>query len=308
MSQKFILSAIVASATIASPLITGKILKPDGNPIAGVIVQLKSTLETDTTDAAGIYALGKESSSSNITPIIGKNIVISQKNDLIRLSLGQELTIRAELFDATGSLLQTLFDGTSQRLEFKLPKASGVQYLKLKLGNQNLTYAISNGVLSQHQIQVKSAVQALGLPLGDTLVLSKISGVIFQEAIPAGKDTIPNLILGHKSISGTYQGADTLGIVTMSNSSQGLKDSTQTKTHQYLFDVWYKWPSGKFYNANENWNAYLTIGGRTSPIFSFKESEELITGPSLSAPISSTPSSSSTVSSSSSLNSATSLK
>lgn len=212
--------------------------------------------------------------------------------------MGQELTIRAELFDATGSLLQTLFDGTSQRLEFKLPKASGVQYLKLKLGNQNLTYAISNGVLSQHQIQVKSAVQALGLPLGDTLVLSKTSGVIYQEAIPAGKDTIPSLILGHKSISGTYTGTDTLGVVTMSNSSQGFKDSTKTKTHQYLFDVWYKWPSGKFYNANENWNAYIEIAGRTSTVFSFKESDESIVGPSLKALSSSSLLSSSSMSSS----------
>lgn len=271
MKQKLISTFALTSAVLAAPLITGKILSPNGNPIPNIIVQLKSTLEKDTTDATGTYALGNSSSSlsssvnsssssGTVSLRTDKNFVIHQNGNQLSINLGQVGNLEVALFDAQGSLIQNLFTGKTEQVKLSLPRTAGVQFLRMNIQGQLSTHMLVNGILQNQQFLLSNPNMGLGLAANDTLILSNGSTPMFKVGISAGIATIPDIFAVRQILSGSFSGGMPEQLKVYGSRQDGVTDIRYITpiTSPFSLEQWKQW------TANYNWQTVIlafTMGG-----------------------------------------------
>lgn len=176
-------SALVAIPAIAAPLLTGKILKPDGTPMAGITVQLKSTLDQAVTDAQGVFNLGTEQSSSSV--VVSSSTLSSSSGISSALSSSNVLSSAVSSSVAISS--STL--SSSSAISSAILSSSSLSSAAL-----SSAVAISSSVTPISSSQVSSAqVSSSSIPLSSQISSSTVlsSSSVYT---PILMHAAPNLI------------------------------------------------------------------------------------------------------------------
>jgi hypothetical protein len=237
----FVIGFGLSAQTIA---IKGKVTNQSGKAISGAIVSLKSQKLADTTDASGAFSIsGASAAVISASPSLSGNEIVSMKNGTIEINLFKGASIRVELFDLRGNLLDKAvynpadagnfqFDLTNHRL------AANIMMVRVVVGQKTYNFRnipLGNGLRSMTSLGVSASGGVLAKmgAIADTLLVtaSKYSSkavkiTSYDTTVTISLDTLVCKANPSKASNTTVSGSGPHKVVIETNSDAGIKSGT----------------------------------------------------------------------------------
>ena len=186
LRKTFCIIALTFFSTGAQTInLRGVISSPDKKPVSGAIVTFVRQNLKDTTGSDGKYAfIG--TSVKELPAIIPQSSGISLKNNILQFSINTQSSLKVEIFDLKGKLLnrEVKQNAAAGMYQFDISKncqATKVFFVKASIGNKEITFRSTNIKGGQYASTHLNTASAISSNSG----LAKVAAIVYTIKVSA---------------------------------------------------------------------------------------------------------------------------